>query len=171
MGAGKLLRQTIDVIEVPVGLVLVLFIQFILVKAFVIKFARRGCREFLARGLYRSNWLLDSVRKGNWVTGASARPIERQVALRNGLLTGLRAQILDVNSLSFLGGRRMQLGAGNSGMICPHPSKRTSERMVTGASALDRKRLTHDGTALGKHLEVGHAATTRRHLMMGSNGG
>lgn len=45
MGLGKLLSETIDVVEVPVGLVLVLLVKLRIVESFVVKLrGRRSCR-------------------------------------------------------------------------------------------------------------------------------
>lgn len=181
MSAGKFLGKSVDVVEVAVGLVLVLLVQLGLVEAIVIELGRGrsrrrangslGCCGLLRRG--RERHCADEVSDVFLPVPAFLVSILYFAGedVQCGKRTLLRAQVLNIDGLRFLGRRSVQSGAAHTSRVGARTAECSGQGVIPNACALDGEGLAHDGAALGEHLQVGHAAGAGRDMVFGGRRG
>jgi len=174
VGAGELLRKTVDVVEVAVRLVLVLLLQLAAVEAFVVEAGGRGgmgagTREgFRALGRRVLHGVLDLGEAGvDYIRSSSAVgcDVESSMAARGKHTVGVHLLIrpgVDAGALG-AGGvvspLAVRLLEGAHGAHAGHAGRGGGEALGTGETgALDGQGLAHDGAAAGDELEVGDGA-------------
>jgi hypothetical protein len=159
VSAGELLGETVDVVEVAIGLVLVLLVQFGLVESLVIELG-----SFVLDGTDR----LDLLRIWDYSCqrGKVSMDAERTI---------LTAEQSVLDSSGFALGTGMESCFSSACLARESPdgseSSNATESHLAGLCGLHGEGLSHDGAATSNGLQIGHAATTGGDLTGRGGGG
>ena len=164
MGLGEFLGQAVDVVEVAIGFVFVLFLEFILVESVVVELHRRRWSR-LGTWNGSSAVLLCGIVLGMsgqfgiiWhVDWDESQSIEVHRHAHLSALTILLTSLHIGSDGGMMLSRRVDPGLSAVGSS---PTKHSVEAAMSRLCALGSHCLAHHRAAAGQNLEIGHRAST-----------
>jgi hypothetical protein len=162
VGAGELLGQAVDVVEVAVGLVLVLLVELGIVVGLVVELCvgvdgvdSRGGSGVTGSSMMRDMSTITAGDHGGLdgagLVGAAA--VEAALGGAGGVSVSVATGVVGGNGAG--GQASNAAGVGEAGDVC----------------GLDGEGLAHDGAAVGQALQTGHCASAGRGHGLGSRTG